>query len=64
MSQGGIKINDSKIDDLADIKLENEMIIQIGKKVCVKFLWAKIKEDIPYNTRTSSKVYKSLVQYN
>ena len=36
VSQGGIKINDNKIDDLADIKLENEMIVQIGKKKFIR----------------------------
>lgn len=38
-SQGGIKINGNKIYDLSDIKLEEKMIVQIGKKkfVCIKF---------------------------
>ena len=36
VSQGGIKINDNKIDDLANIKIENEMIIQIGKKKFIR----------------------------
>lgn len=40
-SQGGIKINNNKINDLADIKVENEMIIQIGKK---RFLSLKFKK--------------------
>lgn len=36
-SQGGIKINNNKIDDLSDIKLVEKMIVQIGKKkfVCI-----------------------------
>jgi len=36
VSQGGIKINDKKIDDLTDIKIENEMIVQIGKKKFIR----------------------------
>lgn len=36
VSQGGIRINDKKIDDLADIKIENEMIVQIGKKKFIR----------------------------
>jgi len=36
VSQGGVKINDSKIDDLSNIKLENEIIIQIGKKKFIR----------------------------
>lgn len=36
VSQGGVRINDNKIEDLADIKLENEMIVQIGKKKFIR----------------------------
>ncbi len=36
ISQGGIKINNNKIDDLTDIKIENHLIIQIGKKKFVR----------------------------
>jgi len=30
--------------------------------VSVKFLWAKIKENIPNNSRMSSQTYKSLLK--
>ena len=36
VSQGGIKINDNKVDDLVDVEIENEMIIQIGKKKFIR----------------------------
>lgn len=36
ISQGGIKIGNNKVDDLAHIKIENEIIIQIGKKKFVR----------------------------
>ena len=35
-SQGGIKINNKKIADLSDIRIEEETIIQIGKKKFVR----------------------------
>ena len=38
VSQGGVKINDSKIDDLSSIKLEIDMIIQIGKKKFIRIV--------------------------
>lgn len=34
--QGGIKINNKKITDLEDIEINNEMIVQIGKKTFIK----------------------------
>ena len=41
-SQGGIKINNNKVNDLVDIKLENEMIIQIGKKKFIRLNYQKM----------------------
>lgn len=35
-SQGGIKINNNKINNLSEIKLEKELVVQIGKKKFVK----------------------------
>ena len=35
-SQGGVKINNIKINDLSEFKLEKELIVQIGKKKFVK----------------------------
>ncbi|MFW2491275.1 tyrosine--tRNA ligase [Clostridium chromiireducens] len=36
VSQGGIKINNVKVDNFEDIKMENEIVIQIGKKKFVR----------------------------
>lgn len=36
ITQGGIKVNDIKVDDLADIKIEDDMIVQIGKKKFIR----------------------------
>lgn len=36
ISQGGIKVNNNKIDDIIDIKIENQMVIKIGKKKFVR----------------------------
>lgn len=36
LSQGGVKINNNKADDLTNIKIENEIIIQIGKKKFIR----------------------------
>jgi len=36
VSQGGIKINNVKVDKLEDIKIKNKIIIQIGKKKFVR----------------------------
>lgn len=38
MSQGAVKINNNKIFDVTEIKVENEMILQIGKKNFIKIL--------------------------
>lgn len=35
-SQGGVKINNIKVNDLTEFKLENELVVQIGKKKFVK----------------------------
>lgn len=35
-SQGGVKINNIKINDLSEFKLEKELVVQIGKKKFVK----------------------------
>ena len=41
----------------------NNQLTKAGEDwVCVKFLWAKIKEDILNNSRISSQTYKSLLQ--
>ena len=37
-SQGGLKINDKKLLDLMDLKLEAEMILQLGKKTFIKII--------------------------
>lgn len=34
--QGGVKINNIKVNDLTEFKLENELVVQIGKKKFVK----------------------------
>lgn len=36
VSQGGIKMNNVKVDNFEDIKIENEIVIQIGKKKFVR----------------------------
>jgi tyrosyl-tRNA synthetase len=36
VSQGGIKINNVKVDNFEDIKMENEIVIQIGKKKFIR----------------------------
>lgn len=41
VSQGGIKINNDKVDNLSDVKIENELIIQIGKKRFVRLNYKK-----------------------
>ncbi|MNN30986.1 tyrosyl-tRNA synthetase [compost metagenome] len=38
MEQGGIKINDTRTLELENIKLVEEMIIQIGKKKFIKII--------------------------
>lgn len=35
-TQGGVKINGEKVTNLAEVKVENELIVQIGKKIFVK----------------------------
>ncbi|WP_142415054.1 tyrosine--tRNA ligase [Hathewaya massiliensis] len=37
-SQGGIKINEKKVEDLSEVKLEEEFIVKIGKKTFVKIV--------------------------
>lgn len=37
-SQGGIKVNDKKITDFAEIEEEKELIIQVGKKKFIKIV--------------------------
>lgn len=37
-SQGGVKINSEKIEKLSEIKLDKELIIQIGKKKFIKIV--------------------------
>ena len=36
ISQGGVKLNDKRILDLSEIDLENNPVLQIGKKKFVK----------------------------
>ncbi|MGG7145964.1 tyrosine--tRNA ligase [Clostridium butyricum] len=39
-NQGGLKVNENKISDLSKVKIEDKMIIQIGKKkfVCIELI--------------------------
>ena len=36
VKQGGVKVNSEKVNDLQDIILEDELIVQIGKKKFIK----------------------------